>query len=68
MRSQETCALTPPVQIVGVHEGEGLVAVCALLSIALVHGVHHHGHLLSRAAHCLLPLLGQFPWDKEFIM
>lgn len=58
IRSQETCALTSPVQIVGVHEGECLVAVCALLSIALVHGVHHHSHLLPRAAHSLLSLLG----------
>lgn len=58
IRSQETCALTSPVQIVGVHEGERLVAVCALLGIALVHGVHHHCHLLPRAAHGLLPLLG----------
>lgn len=48
-----------------VHEGKGLIAVCALLSIALVHRVHHHSHLLPGAAHGLFPLLGQFPWDKE---
>lgn len=36
-----------------------------MLSIALVHRVHHHSHLLPGAAHGLLPLLGQFPWDKE---
>lgn len=45
----------------GVHEGDGLVTVGALLRVALVHGVHHHGHLLPRAAHRLLALLGQFP-------
>lgn len=55
------CALTSPIQVVRVHEGERLVAVRALLSVALVHGVHHHRHLLPGAAHGLLPLLGQFP-------
>lgn len=48
------------------HEREGFVAVGALLGIALVHRIHHHRHLLPGAAHRLLPLLGQFPWDKEF--
>ena len=45
----------------GVHEGDGLITVGALLRVALVHGVHHHRHLLSRAAQGLLALLGQFP-------
>lgn len=67
-RRQEGRPLTSPVEVVRVHEGEGLVAAGALLGIALVHGAHHHRHLLPCAAHCLLPLLGQFPWDREFIM
>lgn len=62
------CTLTSPVQVVRVHEREGLVAVGALLRVALVHGVHHHRHLLPRAAHGLLPLLGQFPEDREVMM
>lgn len=59
-------ALTSAIKVVRVHEGEGFVAVRALLGVALVHGVHHDRHLLPGAAHRLLPLLGQFPWDREF--
>lgn len=67
-RKGEGRPLTSPVEVVRVHEGEGLVAAGALLGVALVHGAHHYRHLLPRAAHRLLPLLGQFPWDRESVM
>lgn len=47
--------------VVRVHEGQRLVTVGALLRVALVHRVDHHGHLLTGAVQCLLTLLGQFP-------
>lgn len=49
------------IQIVRVHEPERLATVCTLLDIALVRRVHYHGHLLSDAAQCRLPLFGSFP-------
>lgn len=52
-----TGGLTAAVQVVSVHEGKRFVAVSALLSVALVHGVHHHRHLLPSAAQRLLTLL-----------
>lgn len=47
--------------VVRVHEGQRLVTVGALLRVAFVHGVDHHGHLLPGAVQRLLTLLGQFP-------
>lgn len=62
-RVQRERALAARVQrvVVGVHEGQRLVAVGPLLRVALVHGVDHHRHLLTRAAQGLLALFGQFP-------
>lgn len=47
--------------VVCIHEGQRLVTVGALLSVALVHGVDHHSHLLAGAVQRLLTLFGQFP-------
>lgn len=58
---QRTLAAGVQRVIVRVHEGQRLVTVGALLRVALVHGVDHHGHLLACAVQCLLALLGQFP-------
>lgn len=62
--------LTSSIEIVRVHEGDGLVTVGALLCVAFIHGVHHHCHLLPcAAAQGLLTLLCKFPLfkDKEII-
>lgn len=58
---QRTLAACVQRVVVCVHEGQRLVTVGALLRVALVHGVDHHGHLLASAVQCLLTLLGQFP-------
>ena len=49
------------VEGVCVHKGESIITAGALLCVALVHGVHHHGHLLPSAAQGLLTLLSQLP-------
>lgn len=60
-----TGGLTAAVQVVSVHEGKSFIAVSALLRVALVHGVHHHRHLLPSAAQRLFTLLSQFPWETQ---
>lgn len=59
-----TGGLTAAVQVVSVHEGKSFIAVSSLLRVALIHGVHHHRHLLPSAAQRLLTLLRQFPLEK----